>query len=227
MVHKSERLSRSGSRLLIAVVMLAAVTVASPSIARADTFGATNEASCGFSVGTSGWQQLTNCVSMANNRWHAVHYGVVGNQWDGIDDATTWSLANHYDPLDRLVAYVDQNDPLPDVIVYDHDIYGDNNLAGWVDCPANNTGTGGTGADRWCRGQILRYNAFYEDVWVDTNAARRGLACHEMGHTLGLRHDPNSSNGCMRTNPRQNSSGDYYYQNWLLNHDEAHIEDAY
>jgi len=190
-------------------------------------FGSRETDACGFFVGNSGWQNLTTCPSMANNRWHAVHYGVVGNQWDGIDDATTWSLANHYNVLD-LVAYVDQDDPLPDVIVYDHDIYGDNNLFAWVDCPANNTGTGGDESSntRWCRGQILRYNAFYESDWQDTNAARRGLACHELGHTVGLRHH-GINNGCVRVSAKTDSNGKRYYHNWIRQHDEEHLDDSY
>lgn len=163
-------------------------------------FGSTDRSACGYSQGNSGPSPATNCVSLANNRTHAVRYVSLGDQWTGIDAATTWSLANHYNPTD-LVAYVTTTDSVPDVWVYDA-FYGNNGIFAWVDCPADNSGTGGSGQLQWCRGQKLRYNASLEGQYTSGLTARRALACHELGHTVGLRHNTHSGSAgdsCMRT----------------------------
>jgi hypothetical protein len=129
----------------------------------------------------------TNCVSWANNKWHAIRFdGVVGNQIPGLDSAVISVLSNVYDPTD-LVAYRDESDPLPDVWIHDFDYGNNNGVVGWVVCASDNTGTGGAHPDRWCRGQHARFNSHYIQYY-DTSFERRRLACHELGHTLGLRH---------------------------------------
>lgn len=126
------------------------------------------------------------CTSWANNRWHAIRYnGVIGNQIPGLDDAVISVLNNVYDPTD-LVAYRDESDPLPDVWVHEND-YLAHGIVAWVNCKADNTGTGGTHPNRWCRGQHAYFNGTYEQFYR-TSFERRRLVCHEFGHTLGLRH---------------------------------------
>ncbi|MDX1468226.1 MAG: hypothetical protein R3258_02690 [Acidimicrobiia bacterium] len=214
---------RRSRRWILLAVAAAALTLGVHLFAQAHDFGGTG--GCGYEVGNSGWQALTNCTSKANNKWHAVYFGVVGNQWAGIDYATEYALDYLYDPTD-LVAYRTWSDPYPDVIVYDHDVYGNNGAVAWVDCPANNTGIGGLGASRWCRGQILRYNAFYEPFWVDETWARAGLACHELGHTVGLREDTHETSGCMAAGAKDSPDG-WYYDPWLHQHSKDHINANY
>jgi hypothetical protein len=129
----------------------------------------------------------TTCVHWANNKWHAIRYdGVVGNQIEGLDTAVISTLNGVYDPTD-LVAYRDESDPLPDVWIHDFNYGTNNNIVAWVVCSGDNTGTGGAHPDRWCRGQHARFNSHY--IWYyDTSFERNRLACHELGHTLGLRH---------------------------------------
>lgn len=101
-----------------------------------------------------------------------------------------------------------------DVVVSSED-YGDNGAAGWVNCPS--TAPQGINPDghRWCRQQELylnlnpRYAVFFGD-----DASRAHVACHELGHTVGLRHwgNPPESAGpaaatCMTANTPNGSTG--------------------
>ncbi len=44
---------------------------------------------------------------------------------------------------------------------------------------------------RWCRPQIFQYNTAFTSYY-STDAKKRYIACHELGHTFGLQH-PKSS----------------------------------
>jgi hypothetical protein len=141
-----------------------------------------------------------NCVSLANNSYHAVRFFNIEDIFSipGMAADTQWALTNVYNPTD-LVAYRDEGDPLPDVWVSDDD-YGGNGIVGWVECPTNHTGQGGAEPNRWCRGQQLRYNLWYythANGFLDTTAQRRFMSCHELGHTVGLRHRFDFRHTCM------------------------------
>jgi len=41
---------------------------------------------------------------------------------------------------------------------------------------------------RWCRPQRLYYNTYYEAGYFPDPNPKRYIACHELGHTIGLRH---------------------------------------
>lgn len=181
---------RLGDRAPRSTLVLSLILIFSSVVpAMATNWGATAESGCGYYWGVSDDSLMTNCVSTANNEWHAVRFYSLGNQWPGIDTATTWAVNNVYNPTD-LTAYVTSTDNYPDVRVWDWD-YGDIGVIAWVDCPADNTGVGyrtpGQSTTRWCRGQILRFNGSYSADY-DTTGEARALACHELGHTVGLRH---------------------------------------
>ena len=150
-----------------------------------------------------------NCPSVANNGFHAISFNSLGGQIPGIETATQWAIDNVYNPT-GMVVYRDETDPYPDVIVGDHD-WGDNGFAAWVNCPDDNTGEGGTNPNRWCRGQRLRFNSYWyiHGDYYDTLGNRRRMACHEMGHTVGLRHYDDYHTGtdsCMLRDPRDASA---------------------
>lgn len=175
---------------LVGVVLLAGAAAAN--------FGSTDRSACGYNNNNSGWNPRTGCVSLANNRWHVVRPVALGD-WAGLDGHLDWVLANVYTAANTDInAYENASDPNPDVIVYDF-TYGDNGVFGWVDCPANNSGRGGSGNLQWCRGQILRINASERLDYFDfpNRGGTRGLVCHELGHTVGLRH-LNQADSCMR-----------------------------
>lgn len=197
------------------IFLLVALQIFVPSTpAFATNFGATSASSCGYTQGNSGPSPATNCVSKANNATHAVRYSTLGNQWTGIDAATTGRISSVYNPISGFTAYVTTTDPVPDVWVYDL-YYGTTGIIAWVDCPASNSGVGGSGTSRWCRGQILRYNATYQNYAVGSQ-----IACHELGHTIGLRHRT-TTGSCMYT------YGDILAANTLDSHDISHVEAGY
>jgi len=132
-------------------------------------------------------------VSPANNIYHAVRPYTFGNNWTGIASAVYDSVYEDYNPTD-LVAYWTTTDNLPDVRLWDW-YYPYPGLVAWVDCPADNTGIGGFGNLRWCRGQIVRFNANQQQYFNELG--REYVACHELGHTVGLRHSTQYTTSCM------------------------------
>lgn len=92
-----------------------------------------------------------------------------------------------------------------DVRVYEADL-GAITRRGYTTCLANSeTGEEGT-KNMWRRPQVMYLNNYYEQTeWNVDGAVRKWLACHESGHTLGLRHADAGNhenqwmNSCMRT----------------------------
>ena len=164
-----------------------------------------------------------NCVNVANNYQHAVRFAALGDI-PGMATETQWALTYQYDPTD-LHAYRDDSDPYPDVVVSDYD-YGNNGFVAWVECPPDNTGELGTDPYRSCRGQRLRYNVwfYYHAIDFDTSTGRRKIACHELGHTVGLRHweDYHSGNGSCMYEPAYDAG-----TTGLSQHDRDHINAYY
>jgi Matrixin len=206
------RRGRFLARQVVFLIFVTAVLI-NPAPARASNFGSICDAS--------------GCVSVANNVQHAVREsGLLLNDIPGLRAAVTDRVRTVYDPLD-LVAYVTTTDPLPDVWAHD-DNYGPsaNDVVAWVDCDGTNTGTGGTHPNRWCRGQIMRFNSYYyhfSSRVYDDDAQRQNVACHELGHTVGLRHHETvpAVGSCMYRIVGVN-------QTTILNpHDRAHINAYY
>ena len=158
-----------------------------------------------------------NCISLGNNAYHVINW--VGDQdIAGLQASHAWARDNVYNPTD-MVVYTDGGDPLPDVLAQDEP-YGANGLVGWVECPPNATEVGGSHPSRTCRGQYLRYNATYAATDFATETGRRHITCHEMGHTVGLRH--RTTNDSCITNTWPNP-----LPTTLAAHDIAHINAQY
>jgi predicted Zn-dependent protease len=67
-----------------------------------------------------------------------------------------------------------------------------------------------------CESHVLRFDNSYFDSTTTTN--KRGLACHETGHSVGLTHR-NTDSKCMQ------DSGPY--PDSLSNHDELELSNGY
>lgn len=106
-------------------------------------------------------------------------------------------------------------DSLTDVGVTDAS-YGSTGDWAWTAC-ADNAVYGGSEASfsRWCRSQDLVFNLSYKATKYFTLDKTRAIACHELGHTVGLRHDTTAT--CMKSPPTSPATGaDYLYKTLLV-----------
>ena len=146
------------------------------------------------------------CTSVGDGLLHLVAFDV--SLREDLAVALRASMAEDYDAPTRL-RLIEQPriTPLTDVIAYSGD-YGDNGAAGWVYCPSDAPQGINRFDHRWCRHQELHlnYNPRF-GLFFDDDASRGHIACHELGHSLGLRHwgNPPQTDGpvgetCMHAN---------------------------
>lgn len=146
-----------------------------------------------------------HCVSVGDNRRHHVffHRSVPTS----LRRAVRRAMRDAYGPTDLVMIVDRERTPRTDVIVHAGD-FGRNGAAGWVHCPRGAPQGINEHGHRWCRGQRLYFNrnAQYASYLADA-ASRTHLACHELGHSVGLLHwgNPPQSGGptrptCMNVN---------------------------
>lgn len=159
-----------------------------------------------------------NQVSLANGPHHTVD---LHNTTTETGSAILWAMDNVIDPTDMSSELVDGENY--DVRVLDDD-YGDNGAFAWVNCPPGATETG-SDPNRTCKGQKLHVNLYGGYAYAsDTAKERRSRACHELGHTVGLRHTSND-NSCMQTYGDP-GAGEDRPTDWSA-HDKDHVNAQY
>ena len=135
------------------------------------------------------------CTSVGDNFRHSVYFDP--SLTEELASSLRDTMAEDYDPT----ALVVREDPAltsrTDVIAFSAD-YGENGAAGWVYCPSDAPQGMNAQGDRWCRHQELHFNlnARY-GIYLNDDGSRDYVACHELGHTVGLRHwgNPPESSG--------------------------------
>jgi hypothetical protein len=157
------------------------------------------------------------CTSVGDNPRHLVYFDE--SLTDALAASMRRTLADDYGPTKLVVIEQSRLTRMTDVIVFSDD-YGENGAAGWVYCPSDAPQGTNPSGDRWCRHQELhlnlnaRYGAYFDD-----DASRDYVTCHEMGHTVGLRHwgNPPQTSGsdvgatCMNANTPNGPTGLHQY----------------
>ena len=128
---------------------------------------------------------------MANDGNHKVYFyaNVTGGKAQAILDA---------------IGYYDTN---TDAVVYEYPLFYDVTIQigsfptiqalAWGQCNPS-AQYGASDPNRWCVSQYIMWNTFFESTHYSTQAKKAFIGCHELGHTLGLRHTSRTTT-CMRT----------------------------
>jgi hypothetical protein len=146
------------------------------------------------------------CTSVGDGPRHLVYFDE--SLTEELASSLRDSMAEDYGATKLVVSEQSRLTRMTDVIAFSRD-YGDNGAAGWVNCPPDAPQGFNPSGARWCRQQELHLNlnARYAVFFAD-DASRDHVTCHEMGHTLGLRHwgNPPQTSGtdvgatCMNAN---------------------------
>jgi hypothetical protein len=135
------------------------------------------------------------CTSVGDSQHHYVAFDP--SLTDALAEALRDTMRDDYGPTDLILIEQDHVNRLTDVIAWSED-YGENGAAGWVYCPTDAPQGRNPYGHRWCRHQELRLNLNprYAIYFAD-EGSRAYVLCHEMGHTVGLRHwgNPPESRG--------------------------------
>ena len=146
------------------------------------------------------------CTSVGDGLRHRV--AIDESLTEGLADSLRQAMADVYGATTLTVVEDPIVTRLTDAIAFSDD-YGENGAAGWVYCPTDAPQGANAHGDRWCRQQEIHFNLNPRySIFFDDDASRDHVTCHEMGHTLGLRHwgNPPQTSGdevgatCMNSN---------------------------
>lgn len=190
-------MARRPMRALRIVIAALAVLVVAPSNSLADDFG---------SEGTPGINNNGVWLIPTEN-WDVARRALTPAYSTGVSA----TLNASYSPTDLFASlYTDTLCVAAyEMCVYDSD-YGDNGLNGWNSCVGT---TAGADPNQTCTQQYVRINLFFSPP------AQR-IACHELGHGVGLRHSDDQAS-CMKRSAEGGNS------NLLTAHDKGHLNAEY
>lgn len=181
------------------MVLVAGLPLAGP--ASATNFG---------SSGLQGTGEINNGVWFTDNAsWVVARIALAKIYSDGVYHA----VYDEYAPTVLSVSLVTPStcsDSAHDACVFDAD-YGDNGLNGWNACGGS---VSGAHPSQRCSLSWVRINAHF-------SPPAKHIACHELGHGLGLRHTTGT------TAPAASCMNDTSNYSYLSSHDEFHINAKY
>jgi hypothetical protein len=172
-------LKRAAPSLLLAVVVMA-LGPAAASASHHGNLGIGSFIDCNRPV------VPPRCTSVGNDSIHHVYID------PAVPNSIAWAvrrtMRRDYGPTHLVMREQSRITPRTDVIVRAAN-YGQNGAAGWVWCPPSSPHGVNERGDRWCRRQRLFFNLnpTYRAFFAD-RASRDYIACHELGHTIGLHH---------------------------------------
>lgn len=157
--------------------------------------------------------EFSQCT--ANNNFHWVWIST--SLPNSLESALENSLANDFDVVAGITAEsVASYDSTTDVHAFNYTSAPTSWTA--METCAGFATFGGSGIRRWCKPHLLYMNTGFHWNDLDDPNERKHYACHELGHTLGLRHT-SSTSSCMK---------DQYYAVDLSSHDiTQHLEPEY
>lgn len=163
------------------------------------------------SAGTSGVGGTTSGVWLTDSRaWQVRGRNLTQPYRDGLSA----TLADDYVSTDLTVTYDTTASGCDfhvgdDLCVYDSD-YGNNGVNGWNSCAAS---TYGSHPNQVCEWDWVRINTYY-------SPPPKRVACHEIAHSVGLRHTQEQASCVKRTADGGTSAN-------LSGHDIGHIDAQY
>ena len=148
---------------------------------------------------------VVRCTSVGDNPTHHVYFDATLT--DELAVALRDTMEGDYEPT-KLTMVVDEEFTDRTDVTAISENFGENGAAGWVACPLDAAQGFNSAGHRWCRGQELFFNLNPRyAIFFDDEGSREHVACHELGHTIGLRHwgNPPESQGpaaqtCMNSN---------------------------
>ncbi len=187
------RLPTNRILLLVAIAFIIAMSAILLGASRAD---APSWRTGSASLGCNG--VVNSADSISHGVWHSSTLS------SAMASATSWARTNVIDPTDINTFTVTSVAVDTDGTVYDQD---DTTFCGY-----SWHGSGGlvvlgramcvslaTNPANACEKHEVRFDESY--TGPATTTQRRHIACHEMGHTLGLTHPPQNSGSCMYADP--------------------------
>lgn len=200
MTHSASR-QRLADSLAAALGLLVAAILSSAAAVQATNFGGPKDA--GYACDPT---MSSQCV--AQDATHTVNYdsSLVDSNWKaGMD-----SSLSVYDVNTNLTVLKESYGPNNDVRVAE--VNTSNGFWGWTRCSGTPTATGTLNKPvptyalglNWCYPQLLFLNDKYATTAMppyNNINGKTAIACHEFGHSTGLRHRNTSPFGCMLNPP--------------------------
>jgi hypothetical protein len=125
-----------------------------------------------------------------------VFFAVVTDPDGFIKPATRWEMTNEFTPIPDIVAFETTDLFAATVRIYTSD--NNNGYWSWTTC-AGGAAKGNQGTRyAWCDPQVLYFNNgvnYGFPTKFNSESQARAIACHELGHTYGLRHATSASDG--------------------------------